>query len=278
MIIKIYRHKRPKAFRYLVPYVLRDVEYRNPESSFVMTHNIYEEERAIEEFEENLAYKSKRSNGVSAYHVMLAFHPDDAEQLSPEAMEDLTRKFIELRTDDNAMALAAPHLDTKSPHVHIVLSSNEIASEKSIKPLSRKAFYTMRDQLEAYQKEKYPQLNRSIVFDGKEQERLQYGKAKSNDRAVRLGKAASEKAKLQAKVMTLAQRSYSMSDLANSLEMEGINVYRQRGKIKGIEDAKRKYRFTTLGIDPEILKKLERAEERRKGFGTLDTFYRERRQ
>ncbi len=66
----------------------------------------------------------------------------------------------------------------------------------------------------------------------------------------------SQKQIISEKLIRLAQRSTSLSDLEKLLNRNNIDTYRRRGKFTGIRIKKRKYRLTTLGIDKTLLKQL----------------------
>ncbi|MEL7534909.1 MAG: relaxase/mobilization nuclease domain-containing protein, partial [Bacteroidota bacterium] len=59
----------------------------------------------------------KRTNSVILTHEILSFHPGDTPYLSVEIIEDLARKYIELR-NPNGIYLGAIHLAKDHYHVH----------------------------------------------------------------------------------------------------------------------------------------------------------------
>jgi len=244
---------------------MRDLPQQSEAERFFYTENIYDEANAIEEFEQNAAYKKRRKNGIIARHTTLAFHPSDSDKVTPNIMQDLTQKFLELRTEGKAIVLAAGHKDTKSTHIHVVISANEIRSEKAIKRLNKEAFMQIRKEMEAYQLLKYPQLNNSLVYQS-ERTKNPFGKAKKIDRESKVkGKfVTSEKEILKDKINALAKKAYTLTDLSQILLSEGFQVYKYRGRLAGIKTDKRKYRFKTMGLDENVLAKLINAESRLK--------------
>ena len=95
------------------------------------------------------------------YHEILSFHKADREHLTPEVLEDLTRKYLSLRAPDG-LAFASSHHDREHIHVHIVLSGTELRSSKTLR-MDNPTFTRVRRQIEAYQLEKYPELTKSVV-------------------------------------------------------------------------------------------------------------------
>lgn len=73
--------------------------------------------------------------------------------------------------------------------------------------------------------------------------------------------AVSEKQKFIKIVNSIYSRVSSQKDFFKELEKQGLELYNQRGKTKGIK-GKRKFRFKTLGYTPEILKLLDKKIEK----------------
>ena len=83
----------------------------------------------------------------------------DRERVTPAILEDLTRRYLELRAP-YALGYARAHLDTDSPHVHIVLSANNVDSSKRLR-LSSPRFAAIKRDIERQQLAVYPELRHS---------------------------------------------------------------------------------------------------------------------
>ncbi|MBK7233825.1 MAG: hypothetical protein IPH93_16580 [Saprospiraceae bacterium] len=108
--------------------------------------------------------------------------------------------------------------------------------------------------LDAYQKEKYPELIHSLPHHGKSKKlQLSDPEQKIQDREGKLSK----KQELFQIVETVFNRSKSVDNFLAELKSEGYNSYNRGGKIYGLEDESGKhYRFKTLGFDLNKLEEL----------------------
>jgi len=69
--------------------------------------------------------------------------------------------------------------------------------------------------------------------------------------------AVSEKQRLLPILEKAYSKAKSQKAFYTDLQQQGIELYKYRDKIRGIKST-RKYRFTTLGYDTEILKLLDK--------------------
>ena len=187
MIVKTVRLKKP-VFQQLIEYVQSD-KGRGGDQGFEIHHNLNPTCDLAEQFERNDQYRKRRSGGVVSYHEILSFHANDRLHLTTVILEDLARKYIELR-GSNALCYAAPHLSELHPHIHFVFSGNHYRSAKTLR-LGHAAFRRIRREIEAYQVERYPKLEHSIVYL-KDRQRTKGASRKEkypSDRAYQLSKA-----------------------------------------------------------------------------------------
>lgn len=110
----------------------------------------------------NARLLAKRKNGNILYHEVMSFSRFDRSQITTAMLEDLTRHHLSLRAP-YALAYARAHLDTDHPHVHILLSANNVGSSRRLR-LTKAQFRQIHAALEAYQRERYPELESSLVF------------------------------------------------------------------------------------------------------------------
>jgi len=112
-------------------------------------------------FRENASLLPQRKNGVMLYHEILSFHDNDSPHITPAIAGDLARYYLSLRAP-NAPAYARVHTDTDNIHVHILLAANDLGSGKR-NWMTRAQFNAIKQQTEAYQRHRYPQLAHSLA-------------------------------------------------------------------------------------------------------------------
>lgn len=204
--------------------------------SFSYLHNILsidsnEKTAVLESFLNNDSFRKHRTGGNALYHEIISFHPKDNEFIlnHPEILEDITRTYLEMRAP-NALAYARPHFDRNHLHLHIIISGNELQSEKSIR-LSKSEFEAIKEAIQEYQLENYPQLEHSYALSSKE-----------------------KKAELDAKIKVpgllhdtikqILETSNSIVEFKQSLEAAGIQPYQYKSDYQGITYNNLKYPFT----------------------------------
>ena len=134
-----------------------------------------------------------------------------------------------------------------STHKYLTGESNRI---------SRQEFRDLKLALDAYQKERFPELVYSLPSHGKSKKlQLSDPELKLQDREGKL----SQKQELFETVQTVYSRSKSLDNFLSELKSEGYNSYSRGGKVYGVEDESGKhYRFKTLGFDLKKLEELDR--------------------
>lgn len=181
------------------------------------------------QFFSNAQRLPKRRNGNILYHEILSFHGDD--RLTPAAIEDLVQVYLDLRAP-YALAYARPHYDTSNPHVHVLISANEAGSNKRLR-LARKEFAQIKERVEEYQRERYPELQRSIVHSAeKKKERLR-----------------GRKQELRERVGEVLERSATFVDFVTGLAEARFSFY-VRGQTPGVVDERdgKRYRLKTIAL------------------------------
>src|SRR5688572_28504463 len=98
-------------------------------------------------------------------HVIISFHANDREKLSQEILQDIAQKYIDLSADA-ALVVAVPHFEKDHLHVHLAISGVDCFEGKSLR-MSKADFADTKEKLQDYQREKYPELEHSIVEHGR---------------------------------------------------------------------------------------------------------------
>ena len=219
------------------------------------------------EFLENARpIRNQPKAGVVLYHEILAIAAADREKVTEEMLVDLTREYLRQRAP-NALAYAKAQFNTDSPHVHILISGNLIESAKKLR-LERGQFEQVKRNLEAYQREKYPQLTHSIVHGpqrSKSADQLRQTDGE-HERARRLKKAdraePSQKGEARERLKACLDEARSEQHLTELLTASQLAPY-VRGKTPGVTDTQtgRKYRLNTLGLEREGQETVKRLRE-----------------
>ena len=90
------------------------------------------------EFNSNAQLLPPRKNGNVLYHEILSFGGGDKPALTRTVQEDLTRRYLDLRAP-YALAYAKAHYNTDCPHVHLLISANNIGAKQRLR-LSKQRF------------------------------------------------------------------------------------------------------------------------------------------
>jgi hypothetical protein len=229
--------------------------------SFILTHNIKGKniKEWEEQFNENETYrKQKRKDSVFVFHDILSWHKDDAKNISLEKMQDMAREYINLR-NPNGMYIAVPHFDKEHYHLHICCSGVEHHTGKSLR-LPKNKLVKVKQAIQNYQIEKYPELSHSIVQHGKGDKNIQSEKEYQYKR--RTGKETNKN-----QILVILQTSYknalSKKHFFESLIRHNVSTYSRNGKAAGVVYMGRKFRFNRLGFTEEKLNELDKSINRR---------------
>ena len=137
---------------------------------FVVRHNIRSGDIAgyIREFEQNEYNRlRKRKDQPAINHVILSWSDKDADKLTDAKLRDMAKEFIRLRGKNNLYVITK-HLDRSHIHLHCAVSASQLSGKSS--RISKLEFETLKKSLDAYQREKYPELSRSLPAHGKQKE------------------------------------------------------------------------------------------------------------
>jgi hypothetical protein len=268
MIIKIITHKKP-SFLKLLDYMVNDKDrlFDKSGKSFAITHNLKGDSiiewdkqfRANEEFRQH-----KRANSVILTHEILSWHKDDAKDISLGKLEDMAREYIQQR-NPNGIYVAVPHFDKEHYHIHLCASGIEYRTGKAMR-LAKMDLQVLKQKVQQYQIERYPELSKSIVKHGsppKEQALL-------SDKAFQLQKRtgrATDKELVFGMIKTCYKKANSKETFFELLNEEGLPTYIRGGRVYGVVFNERKYRLNTLGFTEERLRDLDVAFNRTKELG-----------
>jgi hypothetical protein len=222
--------RKSVSFGQVIEYFERPVK-KGPAVIHNLTSDPEDLDHIRSEFTTNSRYLPPRRNGNVLYHEIMSFHAADSESITEVALEDLIRRYLDLRAP-RSLAYARTHLDTACVHVHLLISANDVESARRHR-LSRSQFRRVQRDLERYQRERYPELERSIA---------QVPKSCRH-------KPTSRKQLLRASILAQLQSAQSEEAFRLRLALLGQRFY-VRGKHAGVEDTHtgRRHRFLTLGI------------------------------
>ncbi len=252
--------RKSPSFRQLLAY-FSDAQQPGTPLGYNLSADVHDVAAVEKEFLSNFNYLPPRKNGNVLYHEVLSFSDLDRPRVTPAILEDLTRKYLDLRAPF-ALAYAQAHVqETECAHVHIMISANNKDSHRRVS-LSRAEFAKVKQQLEQYQKAQYPFLENSVVFDHSERSRegirRTRGERERDRRLQKEGKhELSRKELLRELVAEQITRTSSSKGFRLRLKILGLQLYRH-GEQYGILDSLeaidsavtgRKYRLSTLGLD-----------------------------
>lgn len=274
MIIKSLRHT-VRSSSYSVNYLF-DGMPKKQEKQWLVFRNIqngFTRKSIIEEFNNNAHFLNdnlKRSKTIR-YHEILAFAHENSSDLNREKLQAITHQYLKLRDPNgSAMALAVPHHE-KHSHVHIIITSNEIGSNRSGDMMMTNAqYYDIRREMERWVLKTYPELHRSTVYLSNEEiHQLLPKKQRTERRLLDLEKpkpsSSSAKDKISKSVKQILDKCNSLQDFIVRINKhKDFQTYSRKSKLTGIiHENKKKYRFTNLGINliDENFSVLSRMEE-----------------
>lgn len=265
MIVKIIASKN-KNFRKLLEYILNDKDklFNEKKKSFVITYNL--KGNSVQEWEKQYlenekCRKIKRTDSVIFTHEILTWHKDDAQNLSLEKMEDMAREYIRLR-NPMGIFLAAPHFDKEHYHVHICASGIEYKTGKGLR-MTKADFQKLKKDIQQYQKEKYPELSKSVVHHGKEKKVQAPLTDKEYQMKLRTGRAT-QKEQLIVILNSCYEKATSRENFFELLKESGLKTYKRGGKTTGIVYCNKKFRLKRIGFDEERIEELNKSLNRGK--------------
>lgn len=238
----------------LVNYLFKHEKEQRPHP--VLKHNM--RNRSIKgwakELDKNESLRiHRRKDNIKLNHTIISFSNKDKEHINDKLLKDISNKYIELRGKDN-MYLASSHQDKDHIHLHIVMSATKYMTGESNR-ISKAVFKELKLALDAYQKEKYPELKNSLPNHGKSQK----SQLNEKEHQIQSGEVKlSQKQQVLETVEAVYNRSKSLDDFLSQLKSEGCEPYYRGGNLYGVEAENRNFRFKTLGFDKDKLDELDR--------------------
>ena len=276
MLIKTLRH-RYNSIGNLLYYMVNGME--DKEKDLMIAHNLpsFDVETMKHEFLKNDLYRQQTRAEVRWYHEFLSFSPLDSIHLNTEKLEKIARQYIAMR-NPRAMCYVVSHTSEAHTHLHFCFSGSEYRS-RNILRMDDKTFKNLREGMERWQIEQFPELENSIVYIDREQV---LERAKSRDKnsrkqkeyltKKRLNKRPTEKELLSKTLRDLYNKSETLEQFYRLIKAENLSLSERNGKINGVVN-KRKYRFKTLGITNEMLVSLDRYSARQRTIQRLTNMY-----
>lgn len=247
MVIKSLSRRDPASIGQLLGYISREGS-----SGAFLLHNLplsaaMDLDAARAAFLANAAHLPARRNGVAYYHEILSLSGVDQPQASAEMLLDLARRYLALRAPA-ALAYGRVHIEPgpqMNPHIHLAISANLCGQQKKLR-LSKAAFREVREALERYQQQRYPQLQHSLVSP--ERTSVRSGRGEQELRRRQGGGVFTKKQQLHDQFQQARLQATSERDFRFRLAAQGLEPYFRGGRLAGVAHDGKKYRLTTLGL------------------------------
>ncbi len=272
-IIKFKNRKNIHSAKQLAHYILTDKgQIKTPLAAPVLLHNLSSADMKTMhcDFVENFKYLPKRKGRAAILHEIISFSELDKDHFTPKVFQDLMQQYLKLRGAEYCIAIGKAHTH-KHPHFHMMISPNELRSKKSMR-MSIKQMNQLLYDFEMYHKTHYPELSHSLVHTIKTPKKIRnITKENRNTRRekeyqlkLRLqDKKPTQKEIVSEKIATIFRVTNNPVAIAQRIqEAKDIYIYTYRGIMRGVLYKKRKYRFSTLGIDKNKIQELEKIQER----------------
>lgn len=261
MIVKILSRKSPAAFGQLISYITRPDKAKDNKLPPVITHNLRSDtpEGWRKEFLFNESFRNvHRRDAVICRHEIISFAKEDKEKITEELLRNVANKYIELR-GNTGIYLGTIHMhDTENYHIHFI-TGLEYMTGKSFH-ITPKELATLKQELQQYQQEKYPELEHSLPSHGKGKEYFSEKEYQYKQRTRR----TLIKEEIAQKVQQALSQSTTRTEFTTKLQQLELFHYERKDRLQGIvlEDGT-KIRFSRMDIDLERVKNLpiDRTEE-----------------
>jgi hypothetical protein len=266
MIIKALSRKAGSGqlIRYILRYVLdddkREISKDYSSQSFIIRHNIRSHaiEGFIKEFKQNESTRiHKRSNQTVLNHFIISFSPGDSQMIDDKKLKAIAKKFIQLRGENN-LYVGSKHLDKDHIHLHIAGSGTQINGLSS--RISKKQLADLKLELDAFQKEQFPELVNSLPEHGhllRQNGPIQRVKSPMPD------KRQTNKIGLLKALEGTYGKSTSLDAFLSQLKVLGHEPYFRGGKLAGVKyEGRTKFRLAKLGFEAENLEQFNAFKEK----------------
>lgn len=247
----------------------KDRLFNSNNHSFIITHNLKSDNIPDwdKQFKTNEQFRlRKRVDSVYLTHEIISFHKDDAKNITLDILEDIARQYINLR-GANGVFLCTPHFDRSNYHLHFAVSALEFKTGKGMR-LSKTDLSSLKQRMQQYQIEKYPELNNSIVNHGNPEKKTLAISDKEFQLKRRTG-LNTNKESLIGLLKTSYKQAHSQEDFLCRIKESGVSTYFRNGKLTGVIHNNQKHRLGRLGFTAERLEELNISVKRGKDLNEL---------
>lgn len=259
MIIKSMARKQP-SFGQLIAYMNKDSDKTG---GTLFSRNLYANPmhtKQVEgEFLKNFKLLAKRSNGNAMYHELIVLEQNSkmSRKNANGVLKDLAEEYLAARAPNN-IVFGRIHHDRAHSHIHLLISSNAVRSEKRTR-VDRARFSQIQVNIESYKIQKYPELDQRHTYKSQSTSETPKLSNREAEQVHRTGKL-SAKQKLAQTIRPLISRSGGLKELSAKLKTIGYRLY-QRGKHIGLEPLGegRRIRLKTLGLENAMVQLLEQS-------------------
>ena len=172
--------------------------------------------------------------------------PDLSAEKQEAVLMDLAQKYLKLRAK-NQMAYVKIHHDKKHIHAHLMISSNEVGSNKRVR-LSRSQFQQVKQELEAYKLEKYGEYFAEQFF-----QKTSRNPNRQNHKEYELAKRTglpTKRQMVQQIVRTAMLNAKTEEELKATLAKSGLEYYtRGKKQVPGVIDRSSGKRYRLRGCE-----------------------------
>ena len=247
MIVNSMSRKAP-TFAQLVGYIGQDGEGGKGRCfSRNLFYDGQDTKTISQQFWNNYQYLPARKNGNALYHELIVLQPQPhlTDDQVTQVLLDLAREYTKRRAP-NQLAWGRVHFDTKYPHLHLMLSANDVRGNRR-KRLDKASFDQIQKDLELYKEQRWPELIDERVYNKSRNDNIKI-KSSEGEFVRRTGKP-SNKMQLAQTLATLLSHHQDMSAFQSDLSRAGYELY-QRGKQWGVVNVEtgKKHRLKTLGL------------------------------
>lgn len=245
MIIKSMARKEP-SFRQLMAYLNKG---HDRAEGLTFGRNLYDEPAqgvmVVKAFERNYRFLPKRANGNALYHEVIVLERDTglSDQRQAELLLKLAERYCATRAP-HQLAYGRIHRDREHHHIHLMISSNAVRSDKRVR-MSKSQFAEIQRGLERYKLERFPELGSLRIYN--------------RDRALERTAPSSRKSSVRDILNDLFRRAATEKELVRSMQAAGLRFY-VHGRQTGVEviETGRRHRLKTLKLDEIYFKTFRR--------------------
>lgn len=264
-ILKMLSRQSPQAIFQTLSYITRDAQNQGLGWLKNLRSDLTDHNGLVEEIINSEAYRKVTSNRVYCYHTILSMSDRDQAKVTPEILKKIAQKYLELRGE--VQAVAVPHFDMDSRHIHVLESGSYYRNGKA-SGLRKEALTQLKQELEVFVQEQFPELEHSLVQHGQNKAYLQEQEFRLLQR-----EGSSKKKVLAELVQNVFRNARSQEQFLAELANNGLIHYERRsdGIPTGvISETGKKYRFSTLGVSEQQIQDLRTIQEQSREQKLLD--------